>query len=110
MAAGVDGVGLDHRAFVGGPLEKMSVPWSMVLDLGVYLRVMLQLGWSHLDMLAWEELYCNSEIVVQSFIKGHRKSGVISTSIEIGITNQISPHTVQVECLPHMLSVHTTHI
>ena len=32
---------------------------------------------------------------VQSFIKGHRKSGVISIKHSRDITNQISPHTVR---------------
>ena len=32
---------------------------------------------------------------VQSFIKGHRKSGVISIKYSRDITNRINPHTVE---------------
>ena len=33
--------------------------------------------------------------IVQSFIKGHRKSGVISIKYSRDITNQISPHAME---------------
>ena len=42
---------------------------------------------------------------VQSFIKGHRKSGVISIKHSRDITHRISPPTVVFYlCLPHMLT------